>query len=397
MTGRLVLDVAIIGGGTAGCAAALHLSRRGLSVGLFERRTAGSQASGVNFGGVREQGRDFAELPLSRRARRIWDELPALIGGDGEFMASGHLKLARSEDQMASLEDFARGAADHGLDIELVSGNRVRVDYPWLGPRVVGASLCRSDGQANPRIVAPGFAQAARRAGAQIFEHEAVCSAVRDAAGFHLETARGRQVTAETLVNVAGAWAATVAGWFGEAVPIEAHSPSMQVTEPLPYRLRVNIGVAGGDIYARQIPRGNLIFGGGHGWNDMTTITSRAGVDNLIGAMGRLTGILPWTGGAHVIRTWSGIEGFTPDEIPVLGPSLTTPGLIHAFGFSGHGFQLGPAVGEVLAELVLSGRSETPLAPFSIGRFAGGALAAPAQAIRGGRDPNAATKQGEPT
>lgn len=397
MTGRLVLDVAIIGGGTAGCAAALHLARRGLSVGLFERRTVGSQASGVNFGGVREQGRDFAELPLSRRARRIWDGLPALIGGDGEFMASGHLKLARSEDQMASLEDFARGAADHGLDIELISGNRVRVDYPWLGPRVVGASLCRSDGQANPRIVAPGFAQAARRAGAQIFEHEAVSSAARNAAGFHLETVRGRQVTAGTLVNVAGAWAATVAGWFGESVPIEAHSPSMQVTEPLPYRLRVNIGVVGGDIYARQIPRGNLIFGGGHGWNDMTAITSRAGVDNLIGAMGRLTEILPWTGGAHVIRTWSGIEGYTPDEIPVLGPSLTTPGLIHAFGFSGHGFQLGPAVGEVLAELVLSGRSETPLVPFSIGRFAGGAQAAPAQAIRGGRDPNAAMKQGEPT
>jgi sarcosine oxidase subunit beta len=307
-------------------------------------------------------------------------------------MASGHLKLARSEDQMASLEDFARGATDHGLDIELITGNRLRADYPWLGPQVVGASLCRSDGQANPRIVAPGFARAARRAGAQIFEHEAVSGALRDAVGFHLETARGRQVSAGTLVNVTGAWAATVSEWFGEAVPIEAQSPSMQVTEPLPYRLRVNIGVVGGDIYARQIPRGNLIFGGGRGWNDMTTISARAGGENMIEAMGRLTEILPWASGAHVIRTWSGIEGYTPDEIPVLSPSMTTPGLIHAFGFSGHGFQLGPAVGEVLAELVVSGRSKTPLAPFSIGRFA---RAAPAQAIRGGRDPNAAMQKGE--
>lgn len=394
MTGHLDLDVAIIGGGTAGCAAALHLARQGLRVALFERRTAGSQASGVNFGGVREQGRDFAELPLSRRARRIWDRLPGLIGSDGEFMATGHLKLARSDEQMASLEDFARGAAGYGLEIELIAGNRLRADYPWLGPQVVGASLCRSDGQANPRIVAPGFAQAARQAGALICEHEAVIGALRDAGGFRLETERGRRVAARALINVAGAWGAQVAAWFGEAVPIEPQSPGMQVTEPLPYRVRVNVGVVGGDVYARQTPRGNLIFGGGRGWNDMATITSRAGASTVTGAMDRLTTILPWAGAAHVIRTWSGIEGYTPDESPVLGPSLTTPGLIHAFGFSGHGFQLGPAVGEVLAELVISGRSETPLAPFAIGRFTG-APAARDGAERGGRDPNAAMQQGE--
>lgn len=394
MNGHLDLDVAIIGGGTAGCAAALHLARRGLSVALFERRTVGSQASGVNFGGVREQGRDFAELPLSRRARRIWDRLPELIGSDGEFMASGHLKLARSEAQMASLEDFARGAAEHGLEIELITGNRLRAEFPWLGPRVVGASLCRSDGQANPRIVAPGFARAARQAGAQILEHEAVAGALRDAGGFRLETERGRRVSARMLVNVAGAWGATVARWFGESVPIEPQSPSMQVTEPLPYRLPVNVGVAGGDVYARQIPRGNVIFGGGRGWNDFGAITARAGGGNVTQAMGRLAEILPWTRAAHVIRTWSGIEGYTPDEIPVIGPSDTTPGMVHAFGFSGHGFQLGPAVGEVLAGLVLSGESETPLAPFAIERFTG-ASAASREAQGDGRGPIAAMQQGE--
>ena len=60
-----------------------------------------------------------------------------------------------------------------------------------------------------------------------------------------------------------------------------------------------------------------------------------------------------------------------PDDIPVIGPSRTTPGLIHAFGFSGHGFQLGPGMGAVLAELVLDGASPTPLGAFDIGRFAG--------------------------
>ena len=73
--------------------------------------------------------------------------------------------------------------------------------------------------------------------------------------------------------------------------------------------------------------------------------------------------------GAHIIRTWSGTEGFLPDRLPVIGPSRTTPGLFHAFGFAGGGFQLGPAVGAVLADLVRDGRSTTPIEAFSVSRF----------------------------
>ena len=69
------------------------------------------------------------------------------------------------------------------------------------------------------------------------------------------------------------------------------------------------------------------------------------------------------------IRSWSGTEGYLPDHEPVIGPSATRPGLIHGFGFAGAGFQTGPAVGEVLAELVRSGASSTPISDFSISRF----------------------------
>jgi len=65
-----------------------------------------------------------------------------------------------------------------------------------------------------------------------------------------------------------------------------------------------------------------------------------------------------------------------PDVIPVIGFSATTPNLVHAFGFSGHGFQLGPIVGEIIAELVTEGRSASPLEPFAIDRFARPAQAA---------------------
>ena len=87
--------------------------------------------------------------------------------------------------------------------------------------------------------------------------------------------------------------------------------------------------------------------------------------------------LVPALRGAHIIRTWAGIDGQMPDRIPVIGFSKTTPNLVHAFGFSGHGFQLGPVVGDILAELISEGRSASPLEPFAITRFAG-ATAVPA-------------------
>jgi sarcosine oxidase, subunit beta len=128
--------------------------------------------------------------------------------------------------------------------------------------------------------------------------------------------------------------------------------------------------VVGGDVYLRQISRGNIILGGGRGEGDTTVPMSRPRPDSGAAAMEKAVRLIPRLAGTLIIRSWTGIDGLTPDVLPVLGPSRTTPGLFHAFGFSGHGFMLGPAVGEVLSELVLDGRTDIPLDAFDIGRFA---------------------------
>jgi sarcosine oxidase subunit beta len=362
-------DVAIIGGGTAGCSAALHLRQRGASVVLLEARQCGSQASGVNYGGVRRQGRHYAELPLAARSRKLWDRLPALIGHDGEFVVSGHLKLARDEAGMADLERWAKGARELGVEAELLGRNAVRARYSWLSDAVIGASLVADDGHANPRLVAPYFARAARRAGAEIRESTKVTGATRDAAGFRIETASGPNVRSQTLINVAGAWGHEIAAMFGEVVPEEVISPNMCVTEPLPFFVPHNLGVAGGSIYLRQIARGNVIFGGGRGVGDRQTWLCRPNPASTTMSMVEVLKAIPQLKGARLIRTWTGLEGNMPDEIPVIDTSRTTPGLIHAFGFSGHGFQLGPGMGAILAELALDGRTDVDLKPFAIDRF----------------------------
>ena len=75
-------DVIIVGGGFMGAATAFFLRQRGRSVILLERGLVGQQASGVNFGNVRRQGRFLPQLPLANRAREIWGKLPELIQHD---------------------------------------------------------------------------------------------------------------------------------------------------------------------------------------------------------------------------------------------------------------------------------------------------------------------------
>ncbi|HDR9766217.1 TPA: FAD-binding oxidoreductase [Burkholderia cepacia ATCC 25416] len=359
-------DVAIVGGGLVGASAALALTRRGLRTGLFERRDCGAQASGVNYGGVRCQGRPAEQLPLALRARRIWDRLPELIGIDGEFVVSGHLRLARSDADLDALDAYATLAGEHGLPLQVMRGDAFRRRYPWLGRAALGGSLCETDGHANPRLVSPAFARAARAAGADVFEHTAVDDVHHDGTRFHFR-AGGRACTATWLINSAGAWANTIAERFGEAVPMEPIYPNMWVTEPLPPFIAHNLGVYGGGVYARQVARGNCVIGGGRGRGDGEF--GQPSVDTTRAVMRDACALLPALRDALLIRTWSGVEGCTPDHNPIIGASRTTPRLLHAFGFSGGGFLLAPGVGDVLADLVTTGETATPLDAFSIGRF----------------------------
>ncbi len=369
MTEHVTADVAIVGGGTAGCSTALHLRWRGATVVLIEQGSCGGQASGVNYGGVRQQGRDLAELPLARRSREMWGKLAEIVGNDCEFVASGHVKLARSDADMAELEAYREAVRPYGLELELLGRNEIRTRYPFLGDVALGGSLCADDGQANPRLVAPAFARAARAAGADIREHTRVTTIEHDGARFRLRAADGIDVSAATLVNAAGAWGHEIAARFGERVPEDVIAPNMCVTEPLPYFMVPNFGVCGGGFYVRQIPRGNVIFGGGRGSADRERLRACPIAETTLDASRQTIALVPRLRDAQIIRTWTGIEGIMPDNIPVIGPSGTTRGLFHAFGFSGHGFQLGPVMGAVLSELIMDGATPTPITAFDIGRF----------------------------
>jgi sarcosine oxidase subunit beta len=358
-----------------GASAAFFLRRRGRSVILLERGLIGQQASGVNFGNVRRQGRYLFQLPLANRSRDIWGRLPELIGEDCEFTPAGHVRVFFDPAYAATAEAYAQDAKAYDLHLELFSGNALRARFPYLGREIVMASLGPQDGHANPRLAAPAFGRAARRTGAEIHENTEVLAIEKIGEDFQVETRDQGAFRAPILLITAGAWAGPMAARFGEPVPLTAMGPTMGVTEPVPYRIGPSLGVStpveADTVYMRQVARGNIVFGGGTR-NQVDVEGLRAYVDpeNTLNQMPRLQKLVPGIGPLRLIRTWSGIESYLPDDLPVMGPSGKVAGLHYAFGFCGAGFQIGPGVGDVMAELIDTGATTTPIEPFHIRRFA---------------------------
>ena len=302
------MDAIVLGGGLMGTAAAFFLARRGLRVTLIERRRIGAGATVASFGNIRRTGRHLTQLPLAHRSRRLWGEAEALLGRDVEFRTTGHVRLIFDAESLADMRAYAQAARPWGLDLEELGPNEIRARFPGLGPDAVAASFSPHDGSGNPRLIAPAFAEAARRLGADIVEAAAVTALTRTGAGFRVETSRG-VFEAGALVNTAGAWGGAVAAAFGEPVPMKAYGPQMAVTEPLPHRILPVVGIwtrdHGQAAYLRQVERGNVVFGGAAERVPVDLEPGHAHADpvKLAGQLRAVVRLVPALARASVIRT----------------------------------------------------------------------------------------------
>jgi sarcosine oxidase subunit beta len=365
-------DVAIIGGGLVGTWTAYFLRKRGHSVAVIEKGAIGSQASGVNFGNVRLEGRHPTEFPLALRAHEQWEQIAQLVGETCEFTACGHSYLALDPKELTRLERYQREGTAGGLEIELLGAADVRRRFPYLGPDVCGATWSKRDGTANPRLATPAVARAARTLGAEIFPNARVVTLERASDGFRAITDRDLVLEAPLVVNAAGAWGNEIAAMFDETTPMFPAAPPNFVTEPLPYFITSALQDAAGAVIIRQVERGNVIVGF-YPRGPADRLRNRAPVPpaKVLLGLGQMARVVPMLEHAQVIRVWSGIEGYLPDMLPVMGWSRTTKNLLHAFGFCGHGFQLSPGVGYTLAEMIDEGKARIPIDAFAIDRFAG--------------------------
>ncbi|MCC6719665.1 MAG: FAD-binding oxidoreductase [Acetobacteraceae bacterium] len=359
---------------------AWQLRLLGRRVLVLERGQVGGESSGVSFGSLRLQGQHEAELPLALSAQALWEGMEAALGESVEFVQHGHVHLALSDEHAARLEHNAEVARAHGMQVTLLGRAATLARWTFLGEAVRASSFSARDAVANPRLVAPAVARAARRLGAKIREGVELVASTHGGSGFTLHCraadARDFVIEADVLVNAAGAWCGAPAAWFNETIPVFAAGPAELVTEPIPRFAEPVMHVVDGSVLFRQTARGNLVIGGHPRMKvDAETRRTRVPSDKILTNLSRLVSVAPHLGDYHLIRSWTGIEGYVEDMRPVLGPSATTPGLFHACAFSGHGLQLGPAAAQALAELIAHGATSLPIAPFGIGRFAAAAQA----------------------
>jgi glycine/D-amino acid oxidase-like deaminating enzyme len=370
-------DYLVIGGGLHGLSAALQAARRGVGVTLIERDFLGSQASGATAAGVRTLGRDPAELPLSLEAAQTWRTIADLVGDDCGFRPCGQLQVAEDEVALARIAARVRNLQARGLQHEqLLDATELRRAQPGLAPHCLGAAWAEGDGAANPHRTIRAFRDAAVRAGVRIVQRCPVAALSREGSTWRVQAPQGI-FTAPMVLNAAGAWAARIAAMAGEELSQSIRTSMMIVTERTAPRVAPVVSSMARRLSFKQSAEGTLLIGGGT-QGRLADDCNSASVDALAlaEAAQAATRLFPWTRGLRIVRAWAGMEAQTADQLPVLGPSTMHEGLIHAFGFSGHGFQLVPSVGRALAALAAGEIPDQDLAAFSPARVLPRRLAA---------------------
>lgn len=422
-------DVVIVGGGIVGCAAAYYLARRGVRPLLLERREVGGAQSGRNWGFVRQQGRDAAELPLMVASNALWRGIEAELGEDVEWVQGGNLKLAESETRLRAFSEWRERVGRGSIDARILSGDEVAALLPSLRARFAGGLYTPTDGQADPRRATAAFARAAARHGAEIRTSCAVQALRTHSDRITSVITDDGEVSTPLVVCAAGTWSPRLLRPLGVQLPMRAVRATVCRTTPAPAITAA--GVWGPSLAFRQRRDGSLVLAAAAAADFDVTLEAfrhlRYFLPNYwrnrrmfrvhIGRPLRddLARLLPWSrphplaaapseepvvnrrkvdlaltemihlfpdlADLRIAENWAGVIDITPDALPVIGPAREVAGLQLATGFSGHGFGLGPIVGRLLSELVVDGTPSLDLRAFRPERFAEGDIARASTAV----------------
>lgn len=365
----------IIGGGIIGLSTAYHLAWLGCpDVIVVEKEPMlVSQSTARSAGGIRLQFSSEVNIRLSWYGLDLLQRFEAETGVDPGFRQVGYLFLLDNERDVA---DFRAGmAVQHRLGVpsRWLTPAAVQAEFPYVDTTgVLGATFSPTDGYADPYTVAMAFGMKAREMGVRLYTDCPVTDVLVQAGRVYgVRTPRG-EIHAPAVVNAAGAWAGELGRLAGVDVPVIPQRRQVFVTEPfadLPMDMPLVIDF-GRWCWARR--EAERIIIGLSDPDEPPSFKLYTEESFMFRACATAAERLPALAEARVGRGWAGLYEISPDRNGIIGPVPELTGFYVGGGFSGHGFQQGPAVGKVIAQMMLGQEPFIDVSELSIRRFRDG-------------------------
>ncbi|MEP7330045.1 MAG: FAD-dependent oxidoreductase [Betaproteobacteria bacterium] len=349
-------DLIVVGAGIMGVTAALRAAAGGMRVRVLEQYGAGSGATGVNAGTLSLQIKRVALMPYALRGHEWWRQAGDAVG----FKETGGYTLAFNAHEQALLEERMQLKIAAGAPIEFVTPGHVRDAEPALCDRIVAASFCARDGQADSTRSGVFLRGLLRDAGVELSEHAGVVGMEAQGSGFIVRTATAALGCARVLL-AAGAWSKPLATMLGVDFPITVRVNTVTVTEPGPRLLNTGIGHASGLLTLKQKGNGSFLIGGGwQGRGSPATGRGEVVADTLLQNLRLARFAVPALAPVRVLRSWTGFEAHVPDYFPLAGALPGVPGAFVLTCVRG-GYTIGPCIGTLMGDLMLGREPELPL------------------------------------
>jgi sarcosine oxidase subunit beta len=363
-------EVVVVGGGVIGTSGAFHLAEAGVDVCLLERDQLAGGSTSRAAGGFRAQFSDPLNIALGLRSIEAFTQFEVRPGAEIDLHQVGYLFLLDRADDVVAFEASVALQNELGVPSRFVDLEEARELCPLVELEgILAATFCPLDGHASPEAVVQGYAAGTRSHGGTVVTGCAVTSVRHDRGEVSgVETELGTVATG-TVVCTAGVWSPELARKVGLELPVQPYLREVGFTGPvdgLPPRLPLTVDFSTGLYFHREGP--GLLFGMADREQPPGFVTSSdtGWLEKVLEVAERR---LPSLLDMGIAGGWRGYYEVTPDHNALVGESGDVSRFLYATGFSGHGFLQGPAIGEIVRDLVLGREPFVDVAPLSVERF----------------------------
>lgn len=368
-------DIIIVGGGINGCSIAFNLAKAGAIVTLVERDFIAAGPTGRSSAIIRQHYSNEVTARMALRSWQIWQNFDDVVGGEVGFEPVGFL-LGAGEENIAELKANIALQQKVGIDTRFITPAEIKELEPEISTAgLAGAAYEPASGYADPAAAATAFAERARALGATLRLNTRALA---------LRTTGGRitglltdqdELAAGVVVLAAGPWTPQLTRTIGLELPIVATRHEVAVyRRPVTFSKHMVFGDFKEQVYLRPETGDLMLVGSIEDTEqavDPDNYNEKVEFDTVADFAERVTRRYPVMSGGMSAGGWASLYDITPDWHHLIGPLPDVEGLYVAAGGSGHGFKLAPAVGEMMAELILSGpQPQADINIFSVERFA---------------------------